>query len=93
MDSINVYFLGFVLVALVAEIIWSNTKKKAVFNLKESLGNFGILVGNNLLKPLSLAWKYWVFDWVASFRLFEIPTGVFTIALTFLVVPLSRSTS
>lgn len=85
MDSINTYFLGFVLAALLVEIIWSNAKKKAAFNLKESLGNLGILLGNNLLKPLSLAWKYLVFDWVASYRFFEIPNSVFTIALTFLV--------
>lgn len=83
--KIQYYFAGFVLIALMAEIIWSNRKKKAVFNVKESFGNLGIFIGNNLMKPLSIGWKYLVLGLVESFQFFTIPNNLFTIALTFLV--------
>ena len=85
MDSIKLQFFGIILLALFAEIIWSKIKKKGVYNVKESLGNLGILIGNNLLKPISLAWKYMVFSWVASFQIFNIPFNAYTIVLTFFV--------
>ena len=84
MESIQLYLLPIILLALILEISWSRVKKKSVFNLKESLGNFGIMIGNNLLKPLSLAWKYMAFSWVEPFQVFNIPINVFTIILTFL---------
>lgn len=85
MESLRLYFLGAILTALMAEIIWSKIKKKSVFNFKESLGNLGILVGTNLLKPMSLAWKYMVFSWIESFQVFNIATNAFTIVFTFFV--------
>lgn len=84
-NNIQFIFAGFVLVALIIEIIWANQKKNNVFNLKESLGNLGVFIGNNLLKPLALGWKYLVFGWVAQFQFFEIPVNIFTVILTFLV--------
>ncbi|MEM8847512.1 MAG: sterol desaturase family protein [Bacteroidota bacterium] len=83
--KIQFYFAGIILVALIAEIIWSNTKKRSVFNLKESLGNLGIFIGNNLMKPLSLGWKYLVLGWLEPFQFFTIQTNVFTVVLTFFV--------
>lgn len=56
--------------ALMAEIIWSIVKNKSVFNLKESLGNLGVFIGNNFLKPLSLGWKYLLFGWFEQFQFF-----------------------
>lgn len=85
MNTLPYYFAIFVFAALIIEITWSRFKNKPVFNLKESLGNLGVFIGNNLIKPLSLAWKYWVLAGVASFQFFEIPTNIFTIILTFLV--------
>lgn len=80
------YFLAVVvLIALLAEIIWSTKKNKFVFNSKESLGNLGIFIGNNLMKPLSLGWKYFVLGWVESFQFFSMPTSIFSVVLTFLV--------
>ncbi|MEO0528638.1 MAG: sterol desaturase family protein [Bacteroidota bacterium] len=85
MENIQYYFGGIVLTALIAEIIWSNKKKKSVFTVKESLGNLGIFIGNNLMKPLSLAWKYLVLGWIEPYQLFTVPTNVLTVLLTFLV--------
>jgi len=80
------YFLAVVvLIALLAEILWSTRKKKFVFNAKESLGNLGIFIVNNLMKPLSLGWKFLVLGWVESFQFFSIPNSIFSVVLTFLV--------
>ncbi|MDT0620388.1 sterol desaturase family protein [Croceitalea vernalis] len=87
-NNIQYYFAGIVLVALVIEIIWSKTKNKSVYNLKESLGNLGIFIGNNIMKPISLGWKYLVFGWVAEYHFFSIPTNAFTIILAFLAAEL-----
>lgn len=86
MDFKIQYFFGvFVLIALIVEIIWANSTNKSVFNLKESLGNLGIFIGNNIMKPISLSWKYLVFGWVAQFQFFSIPINVFTVIITFFV--------
>lgn len=83
--DIQYYFAAIVLVALIVEIVWAKAKNKGVFNLKESLGNLGIFIGNNLMKPLSLAWKFLVLGWVEPFQLFSVPNNVFTVICTFFV--------
>ena len=83
MYSVSIKLFGIILLAVLVEIIWSKIKKKGVYNLKESLGNLGIMIGNNLLKPLSLTWKLLVFSWVEPFQFFDIPTNLYTIILTF----------
>jgi sterol desaturase/sphingolipid hydroxylase (fatty acid hydroxylase superfamily) len=83
MDSIKWYFLIFVLIAVIAEIIWSNHKKNDTYNVGESLGNLGVFVGNQLIKPISIAFKYMVLEWFVQFKFFTIPLNVFTIIITF----------
>ncbi|MEZ5039816.1 MAG: sterol desaturase family protein [Saprospiraceae bacterium] len=79
------YFLGVVYLFILIEIWWSKRKGKTVHNWKESLANIIIMLGNNLIKPLSLAWKYFLFKLVEPFHLFEIPVNIWTILLTFLI--------
>ena len=86
MDSIKWYFLIFILIAVIAEIIWSKYNKNDTYNLNESLGNLGILVGNQLIKPISIAFKYLVLEWFAQFKFFDISLNVFTIIITYLAV-------
>lgn len=85
MDSISIKLFAILIVAVIIEAIWSHYKKKGVYNTKESLGNLGILIGNNILKPISLAWKLLIFNAFASYQIFEISTNIFTIFITFLV--------
>ena len=68
MDSLKWYFLVLVLIAVIAEIIWSNYKKNDTYNLNESLGNLGVFVGNQLIKPISIAFKYVVLEWFVQFK-------------------------
>lgn len=86
MDSIKWYFLVLILIAVIAEIIWSNYKKTDTYNLNESLGNLGVFVGNQLIKPISILFKYMVLEWVAEFKFFDISVNLFTIIITFLAV-------
>lgn len=85
MDSIGVTLFAIVLVAVIAEVIWSAVKKKRVYNLKESLANLGIMIGNNLLKPISLAWKYVIFSLIEPLQVFTLPINIWTVILTFFV--------
>ena len=68
-------FLGLILFAFLAELIWSKVKQNNVYNFKETIGNLGIVIGNNLLKPVSLGWKFLVFSAVESYQVFTIPTN------------------
>jgi sterol desaturase/sphingolipid hydroxylase (fatty acid hydroxylase superfamily) len=77
--------IGMVIVALVIELIWSSTRKKHIYDLKESLGNLGVFISNNAMKPVSLAWKYLVLGWIESFQIFTIPVNIYTVVLTFFV--------
>lgn len=85
MDSIGFGLLMIVIAAMGLELLWSTIRKKRVYSFKESLANLAILIGNNLLKPLSLAWKFLIFSLVEPFRIFDIPTNLWTVALTFFV--------
>ena len=78
-------FLVLILLAFLAELIWSKVKQNNAYNFKETMGNLGIVIGNNLLKPVSLGWKFLVFGAVESYQIFTIPTSGYTILLTFFV--------
>lgn len=88
MEALGIYFLGIIAVAVVIEIIWSKSKNKQVYNLKESLSNLSIMIGNNIMKPLTLGWKYLILRFAEPYQLFDIPTNFYTIILTFFVAEL-----
>ena len=75
-------FLAFVL----AEVAWALLRRRKVYNLRETLiANFGISVGNNLLRPVSLAWKYAVFSVIEPLQAFSLPATGWAFLLTFVV--------
>lgn len=77
-----IFFLGFIVV----EIAWASFRKRKVYNLRESLSNAFMMMVNNLIKPLSLAWKFWVFSWIEPWQTFALPQTAWAFLLTFLVV-------
>lgn len=85
MDSISLKLFGIIVFVILMEIVWSRLKKKHIYNLKESLGNLSILIGNNLLKPISLAWKYLIFSLIEPYQIFNLSKNIYTIVLTFFV--------
>lgn len=85
MESAKFMFLGVIIICVIAEAAWSHHRRKGVYNLKDSLANLGILIGNNLLKPLSLAWGYLIFSLLEPLQFFTLPVNIFTVLLTFLI--------
>ena len=75
-----------ILLALIAlEAIWSKLSGRNVYSLKETASNFGTLIGNNLIKPVSLAWKFLVFSLLEPFQIVSLPATGWAFLITFLV--------
>ena len=75
-------FLTFVL----AEVAWSLLRRRAVYNVRETLiSNIGSMVGNTLLRPFSLAWKYAVFALLEPLQVFALPPTAGAFLVTFVV--------
>ena len=85
MDGIGLRLLVFLLAFVAAESTWSALRKRRTYNLRDSLANVAISVGNNLLRPLSLAWKYVVFSWVEPFQVYALPFTLWAFVVTFLI--------
>jgi sterol desaturase/sphingolipid hydroxylase (fatty acid hydroxylase superfamily) len=83
MNNLKYFSLAFILIALILEISWSYRKKRAIFSIYESLGNLGIFIVNQLLKPISLTWKYLIFNWISQYELFHFSVNIQTIIFTF----------
>lgn len=81
-------FLGLYFGAMLIEIAWSFWKKKNIYNWKDSVANFAIILGGRLIKPLSLAWGVWLFGLVEPYKVFAIPVNIYTVIFTFLLVEL-----
>ena len=78
-------FLAMYFGAMLVEILWSVYKKRKIYNWRDSLSNFAIILGGRLIKPLSLAWGLWLFKLVEPYKIFEIPINAFTVIVTFLL--------
>ena len=86
MKNIQIAIIAIFFGAIGIELIWSYLKKKQVYNLKESLANAFIIIGGKFIKPLALAWGYFIFTWASQFKIAEIPLNWHTIILSILVV-------
>ena len=85
MDGIGLRLLVFLLLLVAAESTWSALRKRRIYNLRDSLANVAMAVGNNLIRPLSLAWKYLVFSVIEPFQYYTLPAALWTFLLTFLI--------
>ncbi len=77
------------LIVVTAEAVWSAVRRRGVYDLKDTASNLAIMVGNNLIKPASLAWKYFVFSLLEPARLFALPATGWAFLLTFAVADLA----
>ena len=85
MDGIRSELFLFLIALLLVEIMWSWSRQRGVYNAKEVLCNIGIAVGSNLIKPVSLAWKYFIFSLIEPLQVFTLPQTVGIFVVTFLV--------
>ena len=81
----ELFFIIFISLIFI-EIIWSILTKKGSYNLKDSISNFIIIIIGRILKPVSIAWGLFLFEMVEPIKIFTIPTNVYTVILTFLIV-------
>lgn len=81
-------FVAIYLMAIIIELVWAFRKQEGVYNLKDSLSNFVIVLGGKLTKSLALAWGYFLFTLVEPYQVATIPINGFTLVLTFFVVEL-----
>lgn len=86
--DILIIFFGVYAVAVSIEAIWAIRSKKEVYNLRDVLSNFSIIILGRMVKPTAYVWGYWLFSLVEPFKLFEIPVNVATVTITFLATEL-----
>ncbi len=84
MDEIGPLSLAILLTLTIAEILWSWIGKRGAYNLKETIANLGIALGNSLTRPLSLAWKFFIFTLIEPFQVYSLPATGWAFLLTFL---------
>lgn len=75
-----------VLIAVLAELLWSRRHRLGLYTLKETLASLGTAAINQIASVASLAWKYLVFAVAASFVPWSIPLNAGTIVLGFIGV-------
>ena len=76
--------LAVFLLFLAAEALWALVRRRRdVYDWREVLCNLGIMVGNNLIRPLSLAWKYAVFSLIEPLQAFSLPRTGWAFLVTF----------
>ena len=85
MDGIGLRLLVFLLVFVLAESVWSVLRKRHIYNLRDTIANVSISVGNNVIRPVSLAWKYVVFSWIQPFQFYALPPTLWAFILTFVI--------
>jgi sterol desaturase/sphingolipid hydroxylase (fatty acid hydroxylase superfamily) len=78
--------LAVILAFVLAEVAWAIRKKKQIYHWKEVMANMGIMLGNQLLKPIRLAWALWLFSLAEPYRLLDIPSNAYTYAFTIIFV-------
>jgi sterol desaturase/sphingolipid hydroxylase (fatty acid hydroxylase superfamily) len=86
MDGIGSNLLLILIALLGLEALWSWLRGRGVYNLKEVGANIGIAIGSNFIRPLSLAWKYFIFSLIEPMQINALPETGWIFLLTFLVV-------
>ena len=69
-----------------AELVWSRLRRRHVYDLRDSLSNVAMMIGNALIKPLSVAWAWFVLSRFEGLQPFRLPGTLWVFVLTFLAV-------
>ena len=86
MQGVGGIALGILFVFVLAELLWSRRAGRRVYDLRDSLGNVAILVGGALIKPLSVAWTWFVLSRFEGWQAFELAATPGAFLLTFVAV-------
>lgn len=72
-------------IAVLAEVAWSCRRRRPVHDLGDSLSNLGMLAVNRLLRPLALAWSFFVLSLMEPLQPVRLPATGWVFLLTFVV--------
>ena len=90
MDAVPRLWVLFLLALVAAEIVWAVRRRNGVYNAKDSLSNVSISVVGNILKPVTLAWKYFLFEsFVEPIQVVTLPATPLVFVATFLAADLA----
>ncbi len=79
-------FLAVISFFMICECLWSLWTRRTISQPKEVMANLALLLGNQLIRPLTLAWKLFVLSLLEPLQLFQLPVTPATMLLTFLAV-------
>lgn len=79
-------FIAIISFFMICECLWSMWTGRTISQPKEVLANLALLLGNQLIRPLTLAWKLFVLSLLEPLQLFQLPVTPATVLLTFLAV-------
>jgi len=89
MGDISQVFAAFALILILLEMSWSRVMARRVYNVRESLSNFSMALVNTALKPLTLAWTYFVASLVEPFQIMQLPQTGLAFLATFVIADLA----
>ncbi|MEL6949831.1 MAG: sterol desaturase family protein [Pseudomonadota bacterium] len=89
MQALQSLFAVVFLVSVFSEYRWARRQAHEVYNLRETLSNLSMAVGNGLIKPLTLAWGLLLLSAVESWQIWRLPEGLGSFIVTFVVVDLA----
>ena len=89
MGDIPQVFAAFALVLVLMEVTWSRVMARRVYNVRESLSNFSMALVNSALKPLTLAWTFFVASLVEPLQITQLPKTGWAFLATFVIADLA----
>ncbi|HAS44264.1 MAG TPA: hypothetical protein DCS93_27545 [Microscillaceae bacterium] len=85
-SKIKWLFISIYVLAIGTELIWAKIHRKQVYHWKDSLANLAIVIGGKIIKPLSIAWAYFLYSSITPYQLMEIEPNGFTLLVAFFLV-------
>jgi sterol desaturase/sphingolipid hydroxylase (fatty acid hydroxylase superfamily) len=82
-------FAAIIVILVLAEAIWSWRRGRGAYSARETASNAVMMVVNQALKPLSVAWTYLVLSQFESLQLFRLPHTGWAFVVTFVVADLA----
>lgn len=79
------YIGVFLLTLIIAEMIWSWRNNRQVYELKETVANFTILIGFQLSKLLFVSYQLFILGWAGTHKILEFGRSIGVFFLTFLL--------
>lgn len=85
MADARVALAGALLALVLLELAWARRHMPRAYDLRETCCNLIILMGNSLLRPISLAWLYTLLAVLEPLRIVELPFTFWVFAASFIV--------